>query len=272
MCIMLTAAQRAKNLEIVKNLRRLDDTLMTKYFNGFNEGTAIMLNIILERSDMEVIQVVESISQCEYKSMYGRSIKLDIYARDSAGKIYNIEVQHAPSGASSKRARFHSSMLDTNLLSSGESFDNLAETYVIFITETDVIGKGKALYHIDRKIEETNEFFNDGAHIIFVNGAFTDESNHVGRLMHDFHCSSADQMYDSVLAKRFKYFKETEGGVSNMCKAVEDFANEVAKEAAKETSRENAKRMIKIGKLSTEEIANCCNLSVEEVAELAAQA
>ena len=266
---MLTESQRLKNLEIVKNLRLLDDTLMTKYFNGFTEGTAILLNVILERSDMEVIEVVESVSRREYKSMYGRSVKLDIYARDAAGKIYNIEVQRASSGASAKRARFHSSMLDTNLLAAGENFDNLAETYVIFITEDDVIGKGKAMYHIDRKIEETGEFFNDGTHIIFVNGAFSDESNPIGRLMHDFHCSSADQMYNSVLAKRLRYFKETEGGVSNMCKAVEDFANEVAKEAAKETAKETAKRMLMSDKLTVEEIARFCGLSVEEVEELA---
>ena len=54
----------------------------------------------------------------EYKSPItdGRSIELDIYAEDKEGKIYDIEVQRADSGADVHRARFHSSMLDTKML------------------------------------------------------------------------------------------------------------------------------------------------------------
>lgn len=53
-----------------------------------------------------------------------------------------------------KRARFHSSMIDRTLLSKGEDFEDLVDTYVIFITENDKFGKGIPLYHIERRIEE----------------------------------------------------------------------------------------------------------------------
>ena len=45
------------------------------------------------------------------------------------------------------------------------------ETYVIFITEHDVTGKGEPIYRVERKILETDEFFDDGSHILYVNGA-----------------------------------------------------------------------------------------------------
>ena len=57
-------------------------------------------------------------------------------------------------GSGVKRARFSNSMIDRTLLSKGEDFEDLVDTYVIFITENDKFGKGIPLYHIERRIEE----------------------------------------------------------------------------------------------------------------------
>ena len=67
-------------------------------------------------------------------------------------------------------------MLDAHSLRPKEDFSALRDNYVIFITENDVIGKGKPLYRIEWRIEETGELFNDGEHIIYVNGADRDSS------------------------------------------------------------------------------------------------
>lgn len=53
-------------------------------------------------------------------------------------------------GAGFKRARYNSSLLDASILKPGQKPEELPETYVIFITETDVIGKDKAIYPIER--------------------------------------------------------------------------------------------------------------------------
>lgn len=39
--------------------------------------------------------------------------------------------------------------------------------------------------------------------------------------MHDFRCTDADDMFYTELAKHVKHFKETEGGMERMCKAME---------------------------------------------------
>lgn len=49
-----------------------------------------------------------------------------------------MEIQRADRGAGAKRARYHSSLIDANVTEPGEKLENLAETYVIFITERDV--------------------------------------------------------------------------------------------------------------------------------------
>lgn len=48
-----------------------------------------------------------------------------------------------------------------------------------------MIGKGEPIYRVERKILETDEFFDDGSHILYVNGAYRGDSD-IGKLMHDF--------------------------------------------------------------------------------------
>ena len=218
-----------ENLQIISKLRLLDDDLMNLVFDKNIEATELLLNIILKRTDLKVLEVV---AQREYKNAMagGRSITIDVYAKDSEGKAYDVEVQRADRGADFHRARFHSSMIDTRMLKEKQQFKDIYDSYVIFITENDVIGEGLSLYHIDRIIEETGEKFEDGSHIIYVNGSYKNDSDPIGKLMHDFRCTNPEDMFYSLLAKQVKYFKETEGGRMDMCKAVEELAEKRANE------------------------------------------
>lgn len=181
------------------------------------------MNVILQRDDLKVLEVV---AQREYKNLLpdGRSLTIDIYAVDKEEKVYDIEVQRASAGADVHRARFHSSMIDTKMLKARQEFKEIHDSYVIFITASDVLGAGCPLYHVKRMIEETGTYFDDGSHIIYVNGSYKDDNDPVGKLMHDFRCLSSADMFYPVLARQVKYFKETEGGLEIMCQAFEDLA------------------------------------------------
>lgn len=137
-----------ENLKMLANFRLLDDDFMTVVFDRNIEATELILRIILQRTDLKVLEVT---AQREYKSPItdGRSIELDIYAEDKEGKIYDIEVQRADSGADVHRARFHSSMLDTKMLKAKQKFKEIHDSYVIFITENDYMKKGLPLYHVE---------------------------------------------------------------------------------------------------------------------------
>ena len=115
------------------------------------------------------------------------------------------------------------------------------------------------MYHIERCILETGERFQDGSHIIYVNGAYRDDSP-LGRLMHDFSCTDPADMYYNILADRVRFFKESKEGVAIMCKAMEDMR--------REERREVALRMIQAGKYSMEEIALVTELTLDEVKNL----
>jgi hypothetical protein len=184
---------------------------------------------------------------------------LDIEAIDAENQPIDVEIQRADKGAGVKRARYNSSMMDANILVKGESYEKLPETYVIFITENDVMGKGLPIYHSDRIVLETGKSLGDGTHIIYVNGAYRDE-NPIGKLMHDFSCEDPKDMYYKTLAEQVRYYKEDAKGVEAMCRIVEDLIDN--------DKRESAVCLLKLGKLSNEEIAESLGLDIEIVKTL----
>ena len=71
----------------------------------------------------------------------------------------------------------------------------------------------------------TGELFNDGEHILYVNGEYRDDSE-IGKLMHDFSCWNPDEMSFDLLKSVTKYYKENPEGVEIMCRAFEETRNE----------------------------------------------
>ena len=251
-----------EDLRRIKSLRLIDDDFMRIFFDGYIEGAELLLKVILDRDDIKVDDVR---TQKELKNIKGRTVWLDIYATDGSGNKHDIEIQRDDRGACPKRARYLSSMVDSDMLKEGESFDDLRENYVIFITENDVIGMNEPIYHIDSVIREPNVQFEDGRHIIYVNGSIRTEETALGRLMHDFYCADAKDMCYKELADRVKSFKETEKGVDSMC----EIWDEVRNEGEIKRACEIAVNLIKSGKLSLEEIAEMSGLSLNKVRELA---
>ena len=249
-----------EDLQRLRGFRLLDDDFLTKCFEGDTASIELVLQIVLEKSDLKVLDVH---TQVFVENLLNRSVRLDILATDSTGAKLNVEVQRSDKGAGRKRARYNSSMMDANLLKKGEDFDKLPEVWVIFITENDVMGKGLPLYPIERCFLGIGEKFEDGSHILYVNGAYRGDTP-VGKLMHDFSCTNAADMYYGTLADRVRFFKESKEGIEIMCRAMEDMRNQTLKEGMKEV----ALRMLAAGKYALEEIVNISGLSLEEVKQL----
>lgn len=93
----------------------------------------------------------------------------------------------------------------------------------------------------------------------------------LAKLVHDFRCKKADDMYIEQLADKTRYYKETWEGVSYMCKAIEDMKKEAAEEAEKITMINFVLKLLARGKDTLDEIADLTGLSLEDVQELAKQ-
>ena len=203
-----------EDLQRIRGFRLMDDDFMSACLADNPEDTELILRIIL---DDKGLVVTESKTQYLIKSLSGRDVWLDVKAKDAKGRHMNIEIQNDDRGATPKRARYHSSVLDSSILKSGQEFDDLPETYVIFITENDVLRGNQPIYHIDRRVAEMDfDPFGDQEHIIYVNAAKDNSETELGKLMHDFKCINPDDMYFKKLAEKPRYFKETDEGARDV--------------------------------------------------------
>ena len=248
---------------IIKNFTLMSDIFMRNVFKQ-RECLEYVLQVIMEKQDLKVI---EQIIQKDYKNLQGRSAIMDCVARDSEGKQFDVEIQQDNEGASPKRARYHSGLMDMNTLNPGQDFDELPESYVIFITRDDILGYDFPIYHIDRHIKEADDSFQDEAHIIYVNSR-KQEDTELGRLMHDLHCKNADEMHSPVLAKRVHELKDTQKGVELMCHEMEKIYSEGMESGEKrgelKAKKETALSLAEMG-LPVEKIAKAVNHNVNEV-------
>ena len=208
-----------RNNDYIKRISKLclfDDDFMNIVFQN-DKCVKLLLDIILDTD----IRISDINIQHQLDNIKGRTVIMDMYIIDEKGRYINVEIQRDDSQAIAKRAGYHESLLKTNITSKQTKWKDISETYVIFITENDVLLGGLPIYHIERRIEENGERFEDGAHIIYVNGR-NEEDTRLGRLMHDMRCTEVEDMYYEELREEARYYKEDEGGIEKMCKLFDE--------------------------------------------------
>ena len=260
--------KQQEDLARLRQLRLIDDDFFSKCFDNDTACVQLVLQIVLDKPDLNVVDVR---TQVFVENLLNRSVRLDVLATDSEGRKFNIEIQRSDKGAGRKRARYNSSMMDVNLLEKGNDFEALPETYVIFLTENDVIGLGEAVYEIERCFVKSGKRFGDGSHILYVNGSYRDDSP-VGKLMHDFSCTDPSDMCYNVLADRARFFKESKEGIAVMCKVLDDMRRQSYQEGMAEGKNKNRKEtalnLLKLGTISLDDISFATGLSLDEVKKL----
>ena len=271
---------------IVKHLCMMSNKFMNVMLEDNIPATQKMLRVIMKNDKIKVISVcVQNFIQ----NLYGHSAQLDILAEDENGRRFNVEIQRADEGAPAKRARFYSSSLDTVFLQAGHDYEELPESYVIFITENDVLNFNLPIYNIDRTIRQNNADFNDGSQIIYVNSSIQDDTP-LGKLMQDMYCTDPAKLNYKEFAPKMeflKYSKEGEGKMTDILdfyikKYGEEYGKEYGealaeqkvKEKVQEAERKEnivfATNLLNSG-MSVEFIAQNTKLSIDEVRELAAK-
>ena len=251
--------ERYKN--IIDNFTLMSDIFMRNVFKK-KECLEYVLQIILQNHKLFI---AEHIIQKDYKNLQGRSAVMDCVARDADGQYFNIEIQQENEGASPNRARYNSGLMDMNMLNPGQDFDELTENYVIFITRNDILGYGLAIYHVERVILEVDGFFGDGTHIIYVNSKIQEDTE-LGRLMHDFHCKKAEDMYSRILADRVYELKETQKGVESMCQEMEQIYYEGEKSGELKARKETAMLLVEDG-MDISRIARLMKVTEQDIHE-----
>lgn len=223
------ASQDSEIKHVIRSLCMMNNRFMNFMLDDNKEAAQVFLRIILGDDKIKVKNVrIQSFIQ----NIYGHSSQLDILAQDSQGRYFNVEVQRSDEGAPARRARFYSSILDTHFLQPGKLYEELPDTYVIFITENDVLHDNLPLYNIRRRIDENAKCFEDGSHIIYVNSQRRDDTA-LGKLMQDLYCTEPKNLHYHEFAERMEFLKYSKEGEEKMTDVIEEYAARKAEAAAK---------------------------------------
>lgn len=132
-------------------------------------------------------------------SLDAKSIRLDVYVKDGANTVYNIEMQPVKRDNLPKRSRYYQGMIDLALIEKGEHYSKLNRSYVIFICSFDLFGKNRCVYTFENRcIEDSEISLGDETVKVFLNSrgdsthlnsnlkAFLEYMNHKKESENDF--------------------------------------------------------------------------------------
>ena len=136
-----------------------------------------ILRRILPELNIQEIEDVQT--QKSLKHYYdSKGVRLDAYVCDDQGTRFDIEMQVATNMNIPKRSRYYGSMMDVNELLSGMDYEDISDSYVIFICTFDLFDKGRYVYTFKNIcIEDNDQYLNDGSTKIFLN-----TKGHVGEI------------------------------------------------------------------------------------------
>ena len=88
----------------------------------------------------------------------GKGIRLDVYF-EGDNKVYDIEMQTTGNSNLPKRTRYYQGMIDLNLIERGADYEELKESYVIFICTYDLFGKNACVYTFENRCREVEGLY-----------------------------------------------------------------------------------------------------------------
>ncbi len=136
---------------------------------------AVMMDEEICRELLELVlgfriaKVTVSKEKCFVYHPEYKGVRLDILAEDEENTHYNVEMQVSRKRKPGKRSRYYHSQIDMELLRSGQDYEELPDSYVIFICDFDPFYRKKYRYTFDMKCrEDGNVALEDGSHTVFL--------------------------------------------------------------------------------------------------------
>ena len=136
------------------------DDYMFALANEKNPNIPIGEIELLTKVKVDALEIVKSQYSID-NYLEAKSIRYDVYAKDDkSNKHYDIEMQTTSDPALIKRARYYASTMDGEALAKGQTYDKLADTFVIFICTYNPFPSQNSAIYIERpsllkKVNET---------------------------------------------------------------------------------------------------------------------
>ena len=256
------------------NMTIFSDAVANAFFSDIFT-TQHIIRAVIEQDDLTVTEVK---TQTCIDNALGHSVRFDVFAKDTEGNYYDIEIQNISTDDLPMRADFYGAAIKMRYFQKLKSYSEIPRICVIFFVKDGRFCNNQLVNHHVIK-DDLNRDLGFGTRIYFVNGSLHDNSP-VGKISHDFSCQSADEMLDQVVAKQFKSIQprrkdkmdsfmqevfrrgEMSGEMRGEERGVEKGARDKALDIAK-----NMRAM----KLSDDIVAKATGLSLDQVQSLPLQ-
>ena len=234
----------------------------------------LFLEALLQRPIDRVVYVSKEETISDELSWHG--IRLDVYMKDEAGTMYNIEMQTVNRDDLPRRIRYYQGTMDRRALESGRDWE-LPDSFIIFVCGFDYFSGGLAVYRRKTVLEGREDIsYEDGAHVYVLNSKYQ-EGNAAPAILEYLRCireNDVDYGYESELMRavcpaiksiRSDERKEASYMTMQMLMADERWAGR--NEGRCEAIRSIVAKMFRRGK-SLEDIVEDTDTPIEDVREM----
>ena len=87
-------------------------------------------------------------------NIFQKGTRLDIYAEDDKGNMYDIEMQLTKTRELVPRSRYYHCEMDGHQIATGETYEELKQSIVIFLCEFDLFHKDQSVYTFEMRCNE----------------------------------------------------------------------------------------------------------------------
>ena len=130
-------------------------------------------------------------------------IRLDVYLKDEAGTVFNVEIQAERRDDLPKRVRYYQSGIDRGELPKGADYAELSDSYIIFVCDFDYFHIGKAVGERVSFLKGTDMAYEDGSHVFFLNSRYTEAnaSKPILEFLDLVRTNDLEKSYETTLAR-----------------------------------------------------------------------
>lgn len=225
-----------------------------------------IIRILTGIGDLMVKQVR---TQYVIAKINSRTVRLDVLAEDSEGKLYQIEIQRQDTVDHPRRVRYYGALVDSEFLAKGREYYELPDRMQFYISETDIWKEGKTVYPVTKRLGEDGPLYDDGEHIVYVN-AEIDDGSRIAKMMKYFKTADPNDNSEGDLSKRVHFLKCEEGGMDIMCEVAERIEARGREQGEKRKARITTQNLYQMG-MSPEKIAQAVGEDIGSVRQWLAE-
>mgnify|MGYP002516099871 FL=1 len=156
------------------------------------------------------IEVVEP-QKIMKTTLIGKGIRIDVYAKDSEGNVYDIEMQTTEETDLHLRTRYYHSEMDSYQIRAGQKYFNLKQSVVIFICTFDPFADNRSIYTFETTCRESKELVladKRRTYFVNINGNREGVSEDTTKLLDYFKTGQPTDHYTKDIQKQVEIVRE----------------------------------------------------------------